>query len=297
MNKDFKTLNMYYVDEKEADNSVIICMNNEKNHFPIVHNHTFYEFILIANGESIHCVNDTEYLMRENDLCIVHPEVIHISKASSSNKKALVLTFGVGKVFLENLAKAMGFELRKTLLTSPVTNVTLSQHDTNAIIQILHNSNRDSEDLVANQSLLKPLVSDLIVKVVLSKAIANTGKPADMHDQVVQFLRELNNPKNFKMNLSQICKKMNFNHEYISHLFNKDNLPPPNTTYLKNKLAYASFLLQTSNFKIIEIMETCGFYSLSYFNKSFKKEFGVSPSTFRKNNQSYKKTVDRYAVR
>ena len=40
---------------------------------------------------------------------------------------------------------------------------------------------------------------------------------------------------------------------------------------------------------IIKIAEICGIYTVSYFNKSFKAEYGISPSQYRKNNKIYDK--------
>ena len=41
-------------------------------------------------------------------------------------------------------------------------------------------------------------------------------------------------------------------------------------------------ILANSKIKIINIAELCGIYSISYFNTAFKKEFGISPSQYRK---------------
>ncbi|MBQ7348975.1 MAG: helix-turn-helix transcriptional regulator, partial [Clostridia bacterium] len=45
-------------------------------------------------------------------------------------------------------------------------------------------------------------------------------------------------------------------------------------------------LLTNSKMKIINVAELCGIYTISYFNKSFKKEFGESPSQYRKKHKT-----------
>jgi AraC-like DNA-binding protein len=54
--------------------------------------------------------------------------------------------------------------------------------------------------------------------------------------------------------------------------------------YLKDyRLAIAARLLQSSESSILEISEEVGFENLSYFNRSFKKRYGMTPTQFRRN--------------
>jgi AraC-like DNA-binding protein len=54
--------------------------------------------------------------------------------------------------------------------------------------------------------------------------------------------------------------------------------------YLKDyRLAIAARLLQSSESSILEISEEVGFENLSYFNRSFKKRYGMTPTEFRRN--------------
>lgn len=55
------------------------------------------------------------------------------------------------------------------------------------------------------------------------------------------------------------------------------------TQYLNNyRLIMSSRLLRTSEENILEISNSCGFSSLSYFNRLFKKQFSVTPSEYRR---------------
>ena len=54
--------------------------------------------------------------------------------------------------------------------------------------------------------------------------------------------------------------------------------------YIKNlRLDKAKWLLRTEVFSITEICSECGFHDIRTFNKLFKKETGLSPTSFRKN--------------
>lgn len=53
------------------------------------------------------------------------------------------------------------------------------------------------------------------------------------------------------------------------------------------RLSKAKHLLQTSNLKIYEVGNLCGFSDMNYFTKVFKKATGVTPSYFRNNSGYY----------
>ena len=75
---------------------------------------------------------------------------------------------------------------------------------------------------------------------------------------------------------------MSYSHEHIIRLFNKHGLESPNKLFLKNKLRYSTMLLKSSNMKIAEIAEKCGIFTMSYFNKSFKLEYNMSPTEYKR---------------
>ena len=64
--------------------------------------------------------------------------------------------------------------------------------------------------------------------------------------------------------------------------FFKNTMGVSFVTYLNDfRLNIAARLLSTSDENILSIAENCGFFNLSYFNRSFKKKFGVTPGEYR----------------
>ena len=48
------------------------------------------------------------------------------------------------------------------------------------------------------------------------------------------------------------------------------------------RLEIAAQMLLAADTNIMDIASACGFDNLSYFNRSFKKKYGVTPGRFRK---------------
>ena len=55
------------------------------------------------------------------------------------------------------------------------------------------------------------------------------------------------------------------------------------TIYIRQrKLARAKYLLKNSSMSMGEIQTVCGFETPSYFSRTFKAEFGITPTDYRK---------------
>ena len=56
-------------------------------------------------------------------------------------------------------------------------------------------------------------------------------------------------------------------------------------SYLNDfRLNVAARLLSSNDESILSVAEHCGFFNLSYFNRMFKKKYGVTPGKYRDNH-------------
>lgn len=84
--------------------------------------------------------------------------------------------------------------------------------------------------------------------------------------------------------LESIAEMFCFNPSYFSSYF-KNNTGMNFSDYLqKIRMEKAGELLRKHNLKVYEVAERVGYQNVKYFNKVFKKEFGVSPDEYRRSN-------------
>lgn len=89
--------------------------------------------------------------------------------------------------------------------------------------------------------------------------------------------------------VSHLAEECGISEEYYCRLFKKLTGASPVNYINSLRIAKAcDLLLKLPNMKIEEIGLECGFRNITYFNKLFKRETGVSPSEFR--NQNKKET-------
>ncbi len=88
-----------------------------------------------------------------------------------------------------------------------------------------------------------------------------------------------------RLTLAVLADKAHMSQTYFHTVFKATIGVTPQRYVMNVRLANAKNLLLNTNAGIEEISERCGFDSLSYFSYAFKKETGISPGEFRKQNR------------
>lgn len=116
-----------------------------------------------------------------------------------------------------------------------------------------------------------PLTQCLFVYSKYDKEIIN---------QVVYYLQEHFAEQD--LSLHKVANELHINYAYLSSLFNI-YLDTSFNNYINTlRINYAKTLIQSHNLKTINISESVGYNTPSYFIKIFKKYVGVTPSEFKK---------------
>ena len=85
-----------------------------------------------------------------------------------------------------------------------------------------------------------------------------------------------------KITISEIADRVDFSESHFMRYF-KENMGTSFVDYLRDyRLTMAARLLLVSDENILSIAEEVGFDNLSYFNRAFKKKYGVTPRDYRK---------------
>jgi AraC family transcriptional regulator of adaptative response / methylphosphotriester-DNA alkyltransferase methyltransferase len=90
--------------------------------------------------------------------------------------------------------------------------------------------------------------------------------------------------KNFTnpdLTIAEVAQVSNISEVYFRQLFKKATGQLPNRYILNLRVNHASFLLQSSKYKVTEIAMKAGFSDTKYFMTTFKKMTGYSPQKYR----------------
>lgn len=86
---------------------------------------------------------------------------------------------------------------------------------------------------------------------------------------------------NSDLSLTTVAATLGLNASYLSHIFKQQTGESFVNALNEVRLKNACRLLQTTNLSIQAVAERCGYTSAGYFNRVFKKKFGITPGQFR----------------
>ena len=100
----------------------------------------------------------------------------------------------------------------------------------------------------------------------------------------LQFISKLQNPEFFSKKVEDLVAETNYNHSYFLKMFKKQTGQTLISYITELRMNHATQLLLMSNMTVIQIANTLGYNSPSFFTQKFRQYFNVTPEQYRKNH-------------
>ncbi|MFV0466065.1 MAG: DNA-binding response regulator [Lachnospiraceae bacterium] len=107
---------------------------------------------------------------------------------------------------------------------------------------------------------------------------------SDSISQIMEYIRE--HLFETDLNRSKIAESVPMNPDYLSYLFHKKTSVSLNSYIQNERMNMAKKLLSKTNLSVQDICAKCGFSSVSYFHRQFKKMCNDTPLQYRSKHQS-----------
>ncbi|MGI6731319.1 MAG: helix-turn-helix domain-containing protein [Anaerovoracaceae bacterium] len=255
------------------------------------HYHNEMEMLFILRGKTNCKIHNVLYTLTEGDLLIVDTKDMH--RIYGSSEDVLMLVMYVDLEFYTDLYPDIDYmifacedysktsSLKYQDLQKKVS--TLKHHIAKTALAYINDKD--------NVPLLMDCINDLIFTLVNQfqgffiedhKFKADHGGPEDIDlSRLYKIIKYIYLNYNEKITLEDLADIVYLNPYYISHLIkNTSGLSFQNfLNYVR--LEYAEKLLVENQMTLTQISESCGFSSLSYFNKCFKTWYNMSPAQYR----------------
>ena len=113
----------------------------------------------------------------------------------------------------------------------------------------------------------------------LEDLLDEKGKMTELIDQVKDYIAD---HLDEELKRTDLAAMIYLHPDYLSHVF-KDETGMSLSEYITRKrIDYAMMLLEKTNRSVSDIAAKCGYASLAYFTKTFKRIIGMSPKEYRK---------------
>ena len=237
------------------------------------HGHTFYEFVLVLEGNCIESVNGITLNLNEGELGVILPGDEHFFISQSDDADLLVLSVVSEEV--ETFSAAYGDELLKAFGQRQVFKL-----DTSVRIALLDGYNRlffcgDNDKLTYYRLLMGVFAQGVL------GSFYNSTK-----DMPQSFADAIAGAKNFSVmagGVEALEKLSGYSRPHFIRLMKKHFGKTPQQYITDLRMEVAVSLLLGSELSVDEIALKIGYQSRAHFEQNFKKRYNTTPRDMRKN--------------
>lgn len=241
------------------------------------HTHTYIEIFYVIDGTIKHSLNGVVSTLRPGDVYLLRPGDIHCflrDRGNTSHHRDIMITEKQWKRACDYIGlNPIGYLGGKTV--SAISSNQIMQFE-----QILSKISANATKKVLHNAYINLLCANLAT-VFFDEKLDDTQRKYPIW--LKQLLDKFNMPDYFLSGLDTVLSCVNYDRSYVCRVFKK-YIGMTMTDYLNLlRLNYAAMLLQTKNDSITRIAFDSGFPNISYFNRCFKRRYGITPSEFQRN--------------
>lgn len=257
------------------------------------HEHAFFEVIYVYEGTCANIIQNTEKILTTGDICIIPPRtkhsigvfddsiIINIMVKTSTFQSTFFTLFSGDNILSDFFSHIF---YRKTIGNYLIFH---SQNDEKIRFMI--------EDLfieyMAHEKYTHSILNNMLMLFwgyLLRRHETHIDSFFSTNDtslQITEILTYLQ--KNHRdVTLQSASKHFGYSESHFSRLI-KESTGKNFTNIIKNaKLKQACYALSSTRLSVTSISELVGYPSIEHFMRTFKKEYGVTPSEFRKNSKA-----------
>lgn len=250
-----------------------------------IHWHDEVEIIFIEDGILRITISNQEYIGTAGDIFIVNSKELHFMSSPGKPISYYTILFPLEFISFQT-EDSFEIEIMKPLrsgqliMKNDISKLRLISDFTDILHRMIQiNSCNDSKKQIKTRRLLLQLFELLIDFDCL--IISPVAGKNDMQREILIYIRQ-----NYcsEISLQDLASRFYMSPKYISNYFKK-NFGITFSQYVMHlRITYAKKLLETTTLPVTEIAFNSGFANVSYFIRSFKDRYNVSPLQYRKQN-------------
>lgn len=242
------------------------------------HIHSEIEIIYVINGTLTCRYNNKEKTLTKSDIIIFNKNSIHETEATKETK---LYAMQIPIEFFISDNSQLLYALTDTLDVLCLEEGNPEYNEIKEYMEKFSLHTKKEENLPREYTLgYAYLIISFLKKINMISTFENKND-----ENIPKLLPALNFMReNYKEKITvlEIAKTVNFNTNYFERLFKK-TFNVTVVEYINDlRINKAVKLLFTTNKKLTEISDICGFSSPAHFNMIFKKKYKMPPSVYKK---------------
>lgn len=257
---------------------------NQKNDMPVQHYHDAYEIYLQLDGKRYFFYDNMCHVLEHGDMLILRPFDIHYAESRDCEYyERYVLNFQ-SEVLSSVLTKEETYVLLEKKLQPCI--VRLGEEETNELLEYFARA-----DMYLKQTgfladkLAVSAVIQLVCKAICHINDDHTQGGERVSPQIAGAIAYINKHYKEDISVDDMANAAHMSKHYFCRSF-KRITGATSLQYLHNiRLTRVHDLLLKTAMTLDEIASVTGFTTTATMSRMFKREYGVSPRTFRKSGE------------
>ena len=257
---------------------------NVKRSFQIpVHWHDEFEIIYVKSGFLTVSISGENYIGKPGDAFVVSPGNLHFMGSQTGNVDYFTflfplkyISFRTDDILDDKLLEPLN---SGHLIISPEIEDTVKEQ-CEQLVEIYGAKKEESQSKITAQIKTKIILLQFILELWKKGFIVenDTSGKNTVEKEMVSYIQQ-----NFtgKILLKEFGEQFHLSEKYISRYF-KEHFHITISQYMTYlRLEHAKQLLQDTDIPVTEVAMQSGYQNVSYFIRSFKKTYGMSPLKYR----------------
>lgn len=257
---------------------------NAKRSFQIpIHWHDEFEIIYVKSGFLTVSISGENYIGNPGDAFVVSPGNLHFMGSQTGNVDYFTflfplkyISFRTDDILDDKLLEPLN---SGHLIISPEIEDTVKEQ-CEQLVEIYGAKKEESQSKITAQIKTKIILLQFILELWKKGFIVenDTSGKNTVEKEMVSYIQQ-----NFtgKILLKEFGEQFHLSEKYISRYF-KEHFHITISQYVTYlRLEHAKQLLQDTDIPVTEVAMQSGYQNVSYFIRSFKKTYGMSPLKYR----------------
>ncbi len=228
----------------------------EKDFYVQYHSHDYYEVVFYEEGNGIANIGDKQYSFHENEFVLIPPYVKH-DEIHHESGRVICICFYLDEEL--SMGIYSGEENEFKALAEEMLSEAMNQS-------------------YGYEEVLTSLLTTLTIKMMRKNSNLRIAGKSDF-TFIIKYIADNYHEK---IALKQLAKQQNISYDYFRHRFKEQTGYSPQQFLVMKRLEAAKRMLRDDRLSCTEIAYRCGFSNSAQFSMLFKREFGVTPLEFRK---------------
>ena len=263
----------------------IYYIANAKRSFQIpIHWHDEFEIIYVKSGFLTVSISGENYIGKPGDAFVVSPGNLHFMGSQTGNVDYFTflfplkyISFRTDDILDDKLLEPLN---SGHLIISPEIEDTVKEQ-CEQLVEIYGAKKEESQSKITAQIKTKIILLQFILHMWENGFIIENDKSGrnTVEKEMISYIQQ---SFTGEISLKEFGEQFHLSEKYVSQYF-KEHFHITLSKYVTYlRLEHAKQLLQNSDIPVTEVAMLSGYQNVSYFIRSFKKTYGVSPLKYRK---------------